>query len=417
MKQKYAALMTALLLIYAATGCGSVSRNDPSYVSDSNTDSSVMQDATADSAAAEVTEAPQDSSVSFLAVGDNLVQKRVYQSAMDHAEAGQEYNFYYCYQNVADKIAAADLAYINQETLIANDEYEISGSDMNFNSPTALGDEIVDLGFNVINMANNHMLDKGAGGLSATLDYWDKKTAEDDELIVFGAYRDYQDMFDYRITEINGITVGFLAYTEHTNGYALPGDSELEIPYTSDTGLIQQQIQELDSMVDCVVVSAHWGLEDTHVVSDAVKELAADMVEWGADVIIGTHSHTLETMEYLTRSDGSQGFVFYSLGNFISAQTDSFNMVGGMAEFNLVKDGETGIVTVEDVQVTPIITQYDDGSLSNLRIYPYYQYTDELVASHGLPYSPLGTAKTWSWNVINDIVNNNVPAEYLKLTE
>ncbi len=357
----------------------------------------------------------QETSVHFLAVGDNLVQKRVYQSAQTHAADGEEYNFNYCYQSVADKVAAADVAYINQETIMANDEYEISGSNFNFNSPTAVGDELVDLGFDVICMANNHALDKGTGGLSATLDYWDGKISETDSLRVIGCYRDYQDMCDYRISEVNGMTVGYLAYTEHINGYSLPSDSEMEIPLTSQTDLIEEQIKELDGMVDAVVVSAHWGLEDTHTVSDAVKELAADMIEWGADVIIGTHSHTLQTMEYVTRSDGTQGFVFYSLGNFISAQTDSFNMVGGMAEFDLKRAG--GAVTVENVTVTPVITHYDDGSLSNLRIYPYYQYTDDLVAGHGLPYSPWGTAKTWSWSVIDQIITANVPEEYRKLTE
>lgn len=357
----------------------------------------------------------QETSVHFLAVGDNLVQKRVYQSAETHAAEGEEYNFNYCYQSVEDKIAAADIAYINQETIMANDEYEISGSNFNFNSPTALGDELVDLGFDVICMANNHALDKGTGGLSATLDYWDGKLAASESLRVIGCYRDYQDMCDYRISEVNGMTVGYLAYTEHINGYSLPSDSEMEIPLTSQTDLIEEQIKELDGMVDAVVVSAHWGLEDTHTVSDSVKELAADMIEWGADVIIGTHSHTLQTMEYVTRSDGTQGFVFYSLGNFISAQTDSFNMVGGMAEFELKRSD--GTVTVENVTVTPVITHYDDGSLSNLRIYPYYQYTDELVAGHGLPYSPWGTAKTWSWDVIDQIITANVPEEFRKLTE
>ncbi len=357
----------------------------------------------------------QEASVHFLAVGDNLVQKRVYQSAQAHAADGEEYNFNYCYRSVADKVAAADIAYINQETIMANDEYEISGSNFNFNSPTAVGDELVDLGFDVICMANNHALDKGTGGLSATLDYWDGKLSEADSLRVIGCYRDYQDMCDYRISEVNGMTIGYLAYTEHINGYSLPSDSEMEIPLTSQTDLIEEQIKELDGMVDAVIVSAHWGLEDTHTVSDAVKELAADMIEWGADVIIGTHSHTLQTMEYVTRSDGTQGFVFYSLGNFISAQTDSFNMVGGMAEFDLKR--ADGAVTVENVTVTPVITHYDDGSLSNLRVYPYYQYTDDLVAGHGLPYSPWGTAKTWSWSVIDQIITANVPEEYRKLTE
>lgn len=169
-------------------------------------------------------------------------------------------------------------------------------------------------------------------------------------------------------------------------------------------------------MVDCVVVSAHWGTEDTHTVRMSDKALAQDMIDWGADVIIGTGPHTLQTMEYLTRADGTKGFVFYSLGNFLSGQTDNFNMVGGMAEFRINRTAD-GSVTVEDVALTPIITQYDDGGLHSVRVVPYYLYTDELAAGHGIPYSPYGTAKNWGWDVINNIVYNNVPPEYLKLTE
>ncbi len=419
MRRLWMKLMPTMLLAAFLTGCAGTTRISQENTYITPPVQSDVPPAMAETTEPATTEAPavlEAASVHLLAVGDNLVQKRVYQSAEQHASDGQDYNFRYCYQAVAEPIAAADIAFINQETIIANDEYEISGSDYNFNSPTELGDELVDLGFDVICHANNHVLDKGVGGLKATLDFWDGKiAASTTPLHVIGAYRDYQDMFDYRITEVNGMTVGFLAYTEHINGYSLPSDSEMEVPLTSDTALIQKQIQELDSMVDAVVVSAHWGAEDTHTVSDAVKTLAQQMVEWGADVIIGTHSHTLEQMEYLTRTDGTQGFVFYSLGNFISAQTDSFNMVGGMAEFDLVRDGTTGAVTVEHVQLTPVITHYDDGSLSNLRVYPYNVYTDDLVAQHGLPYSPWGTAKVWSRNVIDTIIENNVPEEFRNL--
>ncbi len=426
MKKRIASFSLALLLTAAACGCGfkPISQEN-SYTQPISSDYQPIPVETQEHLSGEPTielptelptEPPvQDTAVHFLAVGDNLVQKRVYQSAQKHAAEGEEYNFNYCYKNVADKIAAADLAFINQETIIAGHKYEISGSNFNFNSPTELGDEMVDLGFDIICMSNNHALDKGTGGLGAALDYWDTKIAANPSLRVIGCYRDAQDMENFRISEVNGMTIGYLAYTEHINGYSLPSDSPMKIPLTSETTLIEQQIKALDGMVDAVVVSAHWGAEDTHTVSDGVRSLAKNMIEWGADVIIGTHSHTLETMEYVTRTDGTQGFVFYSLGNFISAQTDSFNMVGGMAEFDLKRTNDQ--VTVENVQVTPVITHYDDGSLTNLRVYPYYMYTDELVADHGLPNSPWGTAKTWSWKVIDTIVQNNVPEEFRKLTK
>lgn len=416
---KRMSLCLAVLLVFC-TGCGSISKVRTPAEGETlpQTGTPVpLETIPAETVPETETTAPDtaaDSKVSFVAVGDDLIHKRVYETAAEHAENGEAYNFHYCYQNVADTIADADLAFINQETVICGGEYEISGSNLNFCSPDELGDELIDLGFDIINMANNHVLDKGSDGMRACLDYWDRQVSAHPGLLVLGAYRDAADRDDYRITEVNGIKVGVLGYTEHTNGYSLPADSEMEIPYTSDRELMQRQIGELKEQADCVVVSAHWGVEDTHVVTDAVKSLAQDLIDWGADVIIGTGPHTLQTMEYLTRPDGTQGFVYYSLGNFISGQTDSFNMVGGMAEFDIVR--KDGVVTIEAPGLMPVITQYDDGNLSNVRVYPYNMYTDELVAQHGLPYSPWGTAKVWNRDVIRTIIEENVPGAY-RLTE
>lgn len=426
MKCRHIALAAALLMLLPAAGCGGKEMTDSSFVSSEDSLTVIgdeggtagMQSGEQESIpeTSEETQPPEEeSSVSFVAVGDNLIHSAVYKTAANHAENGKEYDFHYCYQYVENKIKEADLAFINQETVICGDDYEITGSNLNFNSPTELGDDLIDIGFDIIGMANNHVLDKGSTGMSACLDYWDSQVEKHPGLLVLGAYRDYQDMYDYRITEVNGIKIGVLAYTEHTNGYELPGGSEMRIPYTWDTELMEKQVRELDALVDCVVVSAHWGVEDSHVVTDAVKSLSQDLVDWGADVIIGTGPHTLESMEYLTRPDGTRGFVYYSLGNFISGQTDNFNMVGGMARFNIVK--KNGVTTIESPKLTPVINQYETGSLTDVRVYPYYLYTDELVQSHGIPYSPMGTAKNWSWDVIDTIVENNVPEEYRLLEE
>ncbi len=407
MKQKLFALLLSAVVTASLTACSSaVETQDDNYVIDIST-----------VGIPETTEPPtepafQPADVSFIAVGDNLIHSCVYKTAYQHSAEGVVYDFHYCYQNVEKRISAADLAFINQETLICNGELELSGANLNFNSPVELGYDLVNAGFDIFNMANNHVLDKGEEGILLTLDYWDKLRSEHSNAVVLGTYRNQEDMQNYRIIEKNGLKIGMLGYTEHTNGYWLSEDSEIVIPYTEDENLMQSQIQELAGQTDCVVVSMHWGEEDTHEVLDSVRELAQKLVDWGADVIIGTGPHTLQTMEYLTRPDGTRGFVFYSLGNFISGQTDNFNMVGGMGEFHICRDTE-GIITIENVGLTPVITQYD-SDMTNVRNYPYDLYTDELVEEHFIPYSPSGTAKSWSWDVIDTIVEENVPEEFRK---
>ena len=357
---------------------------------------------------------PPDITVNMLAVGDNLVQTYVYLAAQAQSMDGVSYNFLPLYENIRSYVEAADVAVINQETLICGEGWEISGSNFNFNSPPQLGEDMVNLGFDVFTLANNHMLDKTINGLSASLDYWDGMMQKY-PILALGAYRDEADQNRIRVQEVNGMKIAYLAYTEHMNMYQVPADSPIKIGLTSDEALIERQIKEAKEIADAVVVAAHWGNEDTHVVRDDVKELAHKMVNWGADVVLGSHPHTAQTMEYIERDDGSMGFVYYSLGNFISAQTDNFNMIGEMATYDLVKDGATGKVSVLNVGCIPVITHYDNGQFANLRLYPYNMYTPELAASHGLPYAPMGTAKTFNMDVVNWIVNENIPQEFQRL--
>lgn len=389
-------------------GCSSDEVGEISFTDSESSE----QEATAETTAEPTTEpVAEDKTIHIVAAGDNIVKTAVYREAQSHSEDGTSYNFLPLYENVRSIIESGDISILNQETLICNGEYEISGSNFNFNSPTELGDDMIDLGFNVFTVANNYVLDKGTGGLEATLDYWDTR-CELNDIVVCGAYRNEADMANIRTMTVDGVTFAFLAYTEHMNGYSIHSDSELRVVFTSGTDVIQSQIQEAKEIVDVVIVVAHWGVEDVHTVSEDRVLLAQDMVEWGADVIIGTHTHTAETMEYITRSDGTQGFVFYSLGNFISAQTDNFNLVGEIADFDVVIDGETGEVRLEDVGVIPVINHYDDGSFSNMRLYPYYMYTSEFADSHGVLYAPAGTAKTFSMEVIDIIIEENIPEEF-----
>ena len=266
--KRLAAVLTGIACLCAAAGCSKTNEiNDSAAVpanapvSDSSADSgeTPSDDSTTDSTA----EAGGDTSIHVVAVGDNLVQQCVYQSAQAHSNDGTSYDFDYCYDNIKPLING-DLNIINQETLICGDGFEVSGSNFNFNSPVELGDAVVGMGFNVITMCNNHLLDKGESGLNGCLNYWDQKMQQYPDILACGVYRDYVDMQQHiRTKEFNGKTVAFLSYTENTNGYSLPDNSELEIVYTSQEDIIQQQIAAAKEIADVVVVTCHWGVEDT----------------------------------------------------------------------------------------------------------------------------------------------------------
>lgn len=418
MKQRSVLALLSLTLAAAicTTACMPVENIEvSSQVSSGSATLPAITDATTTTTTTTTAPIPEDPTVHFLAVGDDLVQTHVYRSAQKWA-TDDTYDFTKTYENIAPIVEAADVAIINQETLICGGDFEISGSNFNFNSPTELGDELVEIGFDVFTIANNHLRDKGMDGLLSSLDYWDGMMDKHDILVV-GAYRNAADQNNIRVQEVNGMKIAYLAYTEHLNGYTIPADSPVKVGFTDDVALIERQIKEAKEIADAVIVSAHWGNEDTHTVAERVYTLADQMVQWGADVVLGTHSHTAQTMEYITRPDGTRGFVFYSLGNFVSAQTDNFNLVGEMGEFDLTLDLDTDEIIVENIEVLPVITHYDNAQRENLRLYPYYMYTDELADSHGVPYAPLGTAKTFGMDVIDKIITANIPAEFLRLDE
>ena len=414
-KHTLAKLMSAVMIVSAATGCSGYrivgsAGNDPlgSATVPSTTTNEPPTEAT--------TQPPEDKRVHVAAAGDNLIHYSVYKNAEAYA-GGVGYDFKPIYENVRYIIEAADVAILNQETIISqsNEVRGANGGALLFNSPPEVADAVIDLGFDVFTMANNHLLDYGTQGLEESIRFWNEK-AEENDLTVLGAYLNEEDSENIRIREVNGVKIAFLAYAEHLNGFSIPEDSSLRVILNSEEDVIERQIKKADELADAVIVSAHWGVEDTNVVSEDRIELANKMVNWGADVILGCHTHTAETMEWITRADGTKGFVFYSMGNFVCAQTDNFNLVGEIPDFDIVIDGETNELSLENVGVIPTIVHYDDGSFSNMRIYPYSMYTPELAASHGIPYAtPRGNYPDFSWDILNSIIEESIPEEFRKL--
>lgn len=361
--------------------------------------------------------APEDKKVHVIAAGDNLIHYSVYKYAEKLAGEGENYDFKPIYENVKYLIEDADVAIVNQETIISpsNEVRGANGGALLFNSPPEVADAVIDLGFDVFTMANNHLLDYGAQGLEESINFWNSK-AQTYDLTVLGAYLNEEDSENIRIREVNGVKIAFLAYAEHINGFEIPYDSSLRVVMNYEEDVIERQINKAKELADAVIVSVHWGVEDTNLVSDDRVELANKIVNWGADVILGCHTHTAETMEWIERDDGTKGFVFYSMGNFICYQTDNFNLVGEMPDFDIVIDGETNELRLENVGVIPNIIHYDAGADENIAVYPYSKYTPEMADSHGIAYAqPAGTYNYFSRDILNQIIDDAIPKEFQKL--
>ncbi len=321
---------------------------------------------------------PQFASVRIVCAGDNLIHRSIYnQAKRRNKDDNREYDFDYVYERVEQYIKSADLAILNQETIVT-DEFEPSDYPR-FCSPSDLGYKMVELGFDAFSMSNNHILDKGEQGLLATLRFWDSI----EDIVRYGAYSSDDDMNNIRTLEVNGVTFAFLGYMEHTNGLSLSDDAVAEITYLKETELIEEQIRRADEIADVVIVSAHFGKEISNELKSNQINMSKLMIDWGADIIIGTQAHTVQTMEYIERDDGTKGFVYYGLGNFVSAQSNPKALVGMLGDLTVTKNLDTGDISIENVKAIPIITQYG-YNYSNIHIVPYSEYTDEMLAEHGI---------------------------------
>lgn len=350
------------------------------------------------------TEAPTETkapvTLRMLSVGDNLIHDGIYEQAKKRA-GGNGYDFSYCYARVKDTIASADVATINQETIVAK-SYAPSGYPL-FNSPQELGQTVVDTGFDVVNLANNHMLDKTSKGLAEAIDFWDATG-----LARTGAYKDTQDLESVEYIEKNGLKIGLVGITQYTNGLTLPSDSPLQYILTSDEATIERKIKAAKAQCDVVLVNVHWGSEYTTTPAQEQRNLAKKMADWGANVIIGHHPHVLQPVEWIENSDGTRTLVAYSLGNFISQQNTAARVIGGMLHYDITKDFETGKVTVSNVRFETIVTHYVSGS-HDVQIYPLSQYSDTLAKKQAARIKQSDFSVAYIENFVKEVI----PEEFL----
>ncbi len=345
--------------------------------------------------------APVEKRYSFLAAGDNIIHSAIYEDALARAtEDSPKYNFLPMYDGIKDFIAAADITFINQETVMAGEEYGISGYP-NFNSPQEAGDTLVDLGFDIINIANNHMLDKKEAGYVDTIEYWKSKP-----VLLIGGYLSQDDYDDVRVYEHEGIKIAFLSYTYGTNGMYLNSGSERIVPWIEDKDIIRQ-CAIAKERADLVFASIHWGVENSNTVSSEQKRVAQLFCDNGVDVIIGHHPHVVQEMGWLfSEVSGKNTLCIYSLGNMINTMYNSYNMVGGMVTFDIVQSPE-GELSIETPMFNPTMCHYSMNR-DGLQMYMLEDYTDELVEAHGSQLHGAFTLDT-----LKGYVTKYVAAEFL----
>lgn len=349
---------------------------------------------------------PLVETVRFSATGDNLIHSTIYKQARQQASGDESYHFDPCYEELAPFYAQQDVNWINQETL-CSDELTPSTYPA-FTTPGDCARALYRAGIRVFSLSNNHTYDRGASGIASTLRFWDSMPQD---VVTTGLWKGESDYERIPTHTVNGITIAYLSYTEHTNGIPQSSAMTANVIYTSQTDIIEQQVRAARKAADFVVVGVHWGVEDSHTIVNSQRTLAQKLADWGADVIVGTHPHVLQDAQWLTASDGRQTFVAYSLGNIISTQNSPDQLTGAILTLSLQKttdpDGTIHREVLSPV-LHPTVTHYESGK-TNIKTYFLKDYTEELAKRHGAR----SNHKNFGLEQLHKIVQDYVSSDFL----
>ncbi len=247
--------------------------------------------------------------VSFYAVGDVMLGRYI---AKTMTARGSDYPF----SKITAALHSADIVFGNLETAIStNDKAKASFPDKpyNFHASAAAAPALKRAGFQVLSLANNHAMDYGPSALLETRRLLDKEGIAN-----FGAGKDLPDARKPAIVTVRNVRFGFLGYGVAHSGRVYATAQRAGIaPVRMDS--IRRDIEAARANVDVLIVSLHWGMEYEKSPSEVQRNEAHQIIDWGADLILGHHPHVMQGMEVYKGK-----LIAYSLGNFLFDQKNDW---------------------------------------------------------------------------------------------
>ena len=234
---------------------------------------------------------------------------------------------------------------------------------------------MVDAGFNLVSLATNHTMDAGEKAVLNSREYWNKQ----EDVLAVGSYSSMEERNEVQVREINNIKYTMLNYTYGTNGMPVPSgkdylvnvwptdfdkinDPLTDTEYQNYKEQVKKDIDSVRNKVDILIVAMHWGVEYTHVPTEYEKDMAKFLADNDVDIVIGTHPHVIQPVTWI-----GDTIVFYSLGNFISAQYQNADactnykcMVGLMSSLDITKTvkGNNVSIKIDNVDNDLLYTYY-----------------------------------------------------------
>lgn len=271
---------------------------------------------------------PPPAKVTLLAVGDIMLDRGVELSVKNHG-AG---DFNFVFDKIKDLKSGSDIMLGNLEGPVAWGGTD-GGSPYSFHSSPSTLPVLKNLGFDVLNVANNHAGDWGRVAYIETLDNLTKNN-----LLFTGGAKTYASATEPVIITKNKLRVGFLGFSDVGPAALRASSSQAGILLVSDPDFIGI-INRASKKVDILVVTIHWGEEYQVNHNTHQEDIAHQAILAGAKIIIGHHPHVIQDNE---KYDGA--FIAYSLGNFVFDQYFSLETMEGLAlKLEMNKDGVTRV--------------------------------------------------------------------------
>lgn len=248
----------------------------------------------------------------------------------------QEKRYIYPFEEVVDILKQNDVVFGNLEEPITSSTKGLTGIDEGGkyvlkNDPEAING-INYAGFNLLSLANNHILDYYEKGLLETMEILDRNN-----IAYAGAGRNLEEARKPAVLEKKGQRIGMLAYTDMAE-VVYKGDPPLMFLAKEDSSgvaptkreYILEDIEKHRDSFDILIVSMHWGVEYSYEPTEKQVALAHEIIDSGADILIGHHTHRCQGVEIYKGKP-----IFYSLGNFLFDQNNPLNQEGFIFEMEI----------------------------------------------------------------------------------
>ena len=276
----------------------------------------------------------QDKEVELVFVGDVMLSRNVARSIQRNNR-----DFSYPFQATSEIIRAADVAFCNLESPISGRGTKVK-KNYTFNAPAEAIDGLVYAGFDIVSMANNHVLDYGPVALEDTVNHLAANNIKQVGLSTSDAPQETV------IFVVRGVRIGYLAYCDPQSRYGTArefADFDRR-PARGAPKVIERDLALLKPRVDIAIVSLHWGVEYKPEPNTGQIDLAHAVITMGADIVAGHHPHVQQKSELY-----NGGLILYSMGNFVFDQHS--RPATRISEIYRVVVGVNGLIRADSLPV------------------------------------------------------------------